>query len=317
MPQPATFLPPHIQEVLKRKSTRDPSSRFPTKLHLLLSYTRDLPSYQEMVGVAWLNEEEFRMNKVTLAGAMGIKINTLNVNLQDLNFESIGRSKDGWSRWHRAGFTRSCNGLDPNDENLLLAQSVSFTIWGLTDEEQALFRSECQRLWVDILQCSPTARVSADQAVECAALRFRYADQPLGNAIAVLKAVFLPGADETHIVFVDFYRFMARFGPEPTVMLKLAPLLCCSNATGQWLTFGRSRAYAELPIAYFDDECANCLRICHGDGDIERVYQNPYLEAYKDSYLIDEHGTRYRDWQDWFDEHPVTQPLWFGRDKLP
>jgi hypothetical protein len=248
---------------------------------------------------------------------MGIKVNTLNVNLRDLNFEMTARDKDGWTRWRRVGFTRSFNGLDPNNDLHASPESAPFEVGRLSEADQNRFQSECRRLWADVLQCSPTARVSAEQALICLAERFRYGEQPLDNARDVLAALLCTSPDDAHLVFMDFSRFMAQFGPEKTVMLKAAALLACSNDTGRWLTFERNRARAELPLAYFDVHCANCLTVCHGDGGREKVYQNPFVEADKEPYLVDEEGHAYRDWDDWFDEHPVRQQLSFGRDKLP
>jgi hypothetical protein len=314
---PPSFLPDHIRDVLKRKSTRDPMTRFPTKLHLLLSYTQDLPSYQEMVGLAWINETEFRMNKNTVANVMVIKTNTLNVNLHDLKFRNIGLDEEGWTRWTRSGFTRSFNGLVPNK---VFSQSGAWALLKLerlTAEEQNLFQSECTRLWSEILKCNRDCPVPLRRAVPWLAEHLRCGEQPLDNACKVISTILCPRFNCAHFLFADFCQFMAQFGPERTVMLKIASLLGCSNATGQWLTFEKDQGHLKVPVAYFGAKCENCLTVCHGDGWVERLYQNPCVEAESGRYLIDDDGNTYQDWEEWFDDHPVSPPLKFGRDKTP
>ena len=82
------FLPHDIQQILRRKSSRDPSSRFSTKLHILLNFVQNSndKDMEEKVGCAWVTDEEFRLNKRIITNILGIKLNTLNVNLHALGF---------------------------------------------------------------------------------------------------------------------------------------------------------------------------------------------------------------------------------------
>jgi hypothetical protein len=318
--EPATFLPEHIRDVLKRKSSRDPASRFPKKLHLLLSYVSDLPTLEDQVGLAWTSEDEFKMNKSTLADVMGIKLNTLNVNLRDLKFQQLQRDKDGWTRWKRSGFTRATNGIDAegdlpasprrppvqSDAGFVgRSPSVPFVLGKLTDPQNERFLTDSHRLWTEVLQCSPTSPVPTDVAIERAATRFRYPEQPLQNAKEVVEAIIRPSSSDSKLIFTDFCRFLAMFGPERTIMLKIASLLTCSNATGKWLTFDRTHATARPPFAYFETSIPNCLSIHHADNTHEKVYNVPTLESGGDGYLIDEYGKQYKDWDDWFGQHPI------------
>jgi hypothetical protein len=136
--------------------------------------------------------------------------------------------------------------------------------------------------------------------VKCAAERFRYAAPP-DNAREALSALLCPSINDAHIVC----RFMAQFGPELRVMLKVAALLACSNDTGKWLTFERNRTRAERPLAYVDDSCALCMTVRDGDGGRRKVYH--FVEADKKEYLVDEQGNGYRDWDELFNKHPGSQ----------
>jgi hypothetical protein len=320
--EPATFLPEHIRDVLKRKSSRDPASRFPKKLHLLLTYVSECPTLEDQIGLAWTNEDEFKMNKSTLAEVMGIKLNTLNVNLRDLKFQQLQRDKDGWTRWKRTGFTRATNGIDaegdvpastprppPQSEAGFVGRSPSlpFALGKLSEPQNERFLMDSHNLWTEVLQCSPTSPVPTDFAIERIATRFRYPEQPLQNAREVVEAIIRPSSSDTKLVFTDFCRFLAMFGPERTIMLKIASLLTCSNATGKWLTFDRSRPAARPPFAYFDSSTPNCLMIHHADNTREKVYNVPTIESGQIGYLIDESGKQYKDWDEWFARHPIKQ----------
>nr|1PP7_U Chain U, kDa initiator binding protein [Trichomonas vaginalis] len=110
-------LPPEIVAALKRKSSRDPNSRFPRKLHMLLTYLASNPQLEEEIGLSWISDTEFKMKKKNVALVMGIKLNTLNVNLRDLAFEQLQHDKGGWTQWKRSGFTRNSVFEDPTQND--------------------------------------------------------------------------------------------------------------------------------------------------------------------------------------------------------
>jgi hypothetical protein len=269
-----------------------------------LTYVTQLPTIADRVGLSWISEEEFKMHKVILSGVMGIKPNTLNVNLRDLCFVQRQRSKDGWSFWCRPGFCRTSCGID-----IEIGQGISlgplhaclpFKLGHLTDSQIELFQTGCHILWNEIFQCPPTSPITRETALERTAIRFRYNEQTIQNAKDVIEAILLPSAMDVQLGFTEFAKFLAMFGPEKTIMVKIAALLKCSNATGKWLTF--DRIVGKPPFATFAPTMPNCLVIHHGDGAIERVYNLPSLER---EYLVDDFGKTGRDWDDWFTAHPV------------
>jgi hypothetical protein len=311
------FLPEHIREALKRKSSRDPNSRFQTKLHLLLSYSSEFPNLQDRIGLMWTSDDEFKMNKITLSSVMNIKLNTINVNLRDLNFEKVERDKEGWTRWRRVGFTRTNSGIETDadaarraDPNYIgRAPTLPFQLGKMSHPQCESFVAESQRIWVDLLQCSPTSAVPIQTVIERSARHFRYNEQPLENAREVIEAIMVPALGDLKCGFADLCRFLAMFGPANTLMLKIASLLTCSNQSGKWLTFESGHQIQHsLPYASFDDLMPNCLIVHHGDGTIDRVFNDPNMSAIDDSaYLFDDHGKVYKSWNEYFAFRPVKQ----------
>lgn len=337
----AAFLPSSIREALKRKSSRDPSSRFPTKLHLLLAYVDEHPDMAEKVGVEWLPDDEFRMNKAVLSEVMGIKINTLNVNLRDRMFTQLQRDKEGWTKWRRDGFTKTSRGLEYETEvgqapqrrqndPVGMPQSAfgmmepdfethtyqRVLLGKLTAEEQQRFDRKARDLWYEITGSLPdnTPPMDQEQLIAKIADRFKYHEQPLTNSIEVIKAIIAP--TNAPISFYEFSKLLAMFGPEETIMLKISSLLKCSNSTGQWLRFDNTcnqKLYpggsfdTQKPSGSFDPQKPNCLQIYRVDGTCERVYNHPLRDAEDNTrpYIIDENNGIYQSWDAYFSKNPV------------
>ena len=328
---PQSFLPPEILEALKRKSSRDPASRFTAKLHLLLKYSMKDRSFEERLGCGWVTDDQFRICKSVLCEVMGIKLNTLNVNLRDLNFTQKQRDKDGWTLWTRSGFTRSSSGMANGDQDDAILQKrhqltgcrpdmcympneMPFHLGMLTADMSAQFLFTAQQQWREITD-SNAPSFDTKLLIERAALQFKHENQPENNAKAVITAIMTPNADEAPpvLTFRHFCRLLAMFGPPETIMQKIASLLTCSNALGNWLTFD-TEAGRVPPYALFDVNCPNCLLINRSDKSldkdrsIERVYNDPTVPhdtEEKTMYLIDENQKRYRSWAEYFEEHPV------------
>ena len=263
---PMNILPPEIQTILKRKSSRDPTSRFTTKLHLLLSYVSQNPELEEKIGCAWVTEEEFRINKRILVNVMGIKINTLNVNLHTLGFIQQKHNKDGWTLWKRPNFTRTSQDItDPTASNApqpkhTKVYTPNFTLGAVQQQDFDNFIGKCKQIWMEEFQTNDVIRpIPTNYFIEKAAARFKQAEQPTDNAREVLRAIIAHSQPES-IDFNQFCRFMAMFGPEPTIMLKIASLLSCSNNSGQWLMFEKVTAQnCNQFYGAFEESQPNCI----------------------------------------------------------
>ena len=250
------FLPNDIQQILKRKSSRDPSSRFSTKLHILLNFVQNSndKEMEERVGCAWVTDEEFRLNKRVIANILGIKLNTLNVNLHALGFIQQKHSKDGWTLWKRPNFTRNSlgNDLTPNNSAASTIGPTLTNNMGMVDlnsqkinsaydmvfqnkypmstmiQPQMIqpiqlgkvsqivfntFMNNARQIWLNLAN-SNFEPADATDLIQKAAARFKQIEQPLDNAIEVLRAIIIPDQSQTNISFKQFCSFLAMFGPE-------------------------------------------------------------------------------------------------------
>jgi hypothetical protein len=305
-------LPPNIQAILKRKSSRDPNSRFTSKLRVLLDFATNYPRFENDIGLSWVDEETFRINKRALAGVMGVKVNTLNVNLRDLHFEQQNPPKDGWTTWKKEGFTRN-SGRPPMDEILpsipdFAAQIAFPRIGKVRPETEALFLESARVLWQELVD-NFSLTLGAETFLKKAAAKFKTEQQATQNAVDVLRAIICP-SNELVVSEVQFVRFMAMFGPASTAMLKISSLLEISHTTGQWLIFDPATAPPGTSAA-FDGTEANCLVIRRGVS-ATRVWNLPLVDARAD-YVVDERGKYYSSWKDYFVQHPANGgPLYDG-----
>ena len=310
-------LPPEIQTMLKRKSSRDPSSRFAAKLHALLKHVSQYPQLENEIGLAWIDDETFKMNKHNLSAVMGIKLNTLNVNLRDLRFTQQQHNKDGWTHWKKEGFTRSATGLMQDTTPKYSAmrpadlwmpqQPARFmrpTIGKMPIEHVQAFFDRAHNLWSRITDSRERmGAVSIDRAARV----LKQDGQELQNAIEVLQAIISPTGGDT-ATFDQLVKFLAMFGPERTAMLKISSLLRCSQKTGQWLRFLTQEPMPE-PYAVFDDNEPNCL-VIRKHGLVSRVWNLPLIDhGDRQAYLVDENDQKYSSWDEYFDTHPINPPL--------
>lgn len=316
----ASKLPPEIQTALKRKSSRDPNSRFPRKLHMLLSYLATDPKLEEEIGLSWISDTEFKMNKKNVSQVMGIKLNTMNVNLRDLGFEQLQHDKGGWTQWKRPGFTRTSvfpdtqepviqQGCPPNlitPVGLIPAQipaklkpqkkqfidtCTNLTIEKVTPNEEFQFRQIVDQIWAKL---SNLPEIDCNTFIRNAAEFFKQPEQPLENAIDVIKAIIAP--NERPLNKSDLFKFLAMFGPSNTAMLKIASLLLCSNNNGNWLVFDPTTVQTMSGYqGSFSPSSPNCLIFRSPDGTVRRFWNHPMIDAYG-VYLICENGAKYSSW---------------------
>jgi hypothetical protein len=253
------------------------------------------------------------MKKSVLARVLGIKVNTLNVNLRDLHFDNLDKEQDGWTYWKRTGFSRT-SFLWPNGSNTRRSSAPPEPMSAVFHHRMEL--SDCPEfvntttiLWAELFGLSPGALLTPNVAIDKIAKRFKQSEQPLDNARDVMKALLCPTGYEPVLTFTDLYRLLAMFGPPNTIMIKIAALLTCSNRTGKWLTFDSEAAMLRSPpVAAFEKSRPNCLVIRHGDRTITRVFNDPTVDALTGGYVTDSDGTRYYGWEEYFADKPVGIP---------
>jgi len=316
-------LPYEIQTTLKRKSSRDPNSRFPRKLHLLLTYIGNNPSLEEQMGLGWVNETEFKMNKKIVSQVMGIKLNTMNVNLRDLRFEQLQHDKNGWTRWKRNGFTKSSIFNDhqsdlgnpiitdegQNQKKRKLTKDIftesgfkgnNLSVGSISKLEKERFEEIVKETWAYMFPNNIGNAVTHEAFIRKAAEVFKQEEQPLENAKEVIQAIIAP-VDQPTIHITDLYRFLAMFGPKDTAMLKIAVLLQYSNDSGHWLHFTTDppQDVTSNFTGSFDFNQPNCLVLRYKTGEIIKVWNNPLKLAHS-PYLIDDKNCPYNEWEHFF-----------------
>lgn len=297
-------LPLDIQNMLKRKSSRDPASRFTAKLHTLLTFVTENPHMESEIGLGWISNEVFKMNKHSLVTVMGIKPNTLNVNLRDCQFKQQQHNKDGWTQWSKEGFTK-----DSSDVSQEMTTKIGFTdvrlhgmktFGKMNSSDIATFQGIVKSIWRSLNNNMDVLSANADVFLQRAAERFRVNGQTMENARDVLKAIIYPD-DTMNISFEMFEKFMAMFGPETSSMMKIQSLLQYSGATGNWMVFSQPTAW---PRGYFMDEEPNCLIVDNGRGQIIKAWNMPLI-GWDNTYVVDDSNRSYQSWGAFFEAHPV------------
>ena len=306
------YMPPEIQQLLKRKSSRDPTSRFATKLHVLLKYVTENPELEDRIGCSWLSDDEFRLNKKAICPVLGIKLNTLNVNLHQLGFEQQKHNKDGWTLWKKPGFTRESNELIESPfTRYKTPPRISLGNVDPADVEQ--FNQYAKKIWIDLTGIDDVlVPQNSERLINSAATMFKQDEQPFDNAVDVLKAIITP-TPQAQITFEHFAKFLAMFGPHGTIMLKIASLLNCSNNTGQWLVFAKNEVPNSLYGSFLDSE-PNKLEIRLNGKVIISAWNLPLVDANR-QYIRGENGLLYYSWDDFFQKNPVQHS--FGLAGFP
>ncbi|KAK8882392.1 hypothetical protein M9Y10_045034 [Tritrichomonas musculus] len=304
-------LPTDLRIILCRKSSRDPESRFTSKLHMLLNFVTENPSREEDLGVAWISEDEFKLNKRVLANIMGIKLNTLNVNLKDLHFQQQQHNKDGWSRWKKVGFTRSQISLNQQtvSKGKVLRDAtfnLPFRIGSFNDMFFKEFQRSCVVTWKELTSLNTNRSYDSQLFLQHAAAKFKLENQDEKQAMKILRSIIAPQNVEL-INFEMYARFLAMFGPPETVMQKITSLLESAEREKPepWLLFSKPKT---MPQNYgmFDENEQNCLDIRMYGNEI-CVWNIPLIKANGGDYIIDEDGKMFQSWDTYFKWHHLPK----------
>lgn len=304
-------LPDEVQNVLLRKSSKQPGTRFVHKLSVLLSFVQANPHSEDEIGVAWENEQIFRMKKNVLASLMQIKVNTLNVNLRDLSFKQVDSNKDGWSKWSKPGFTRSSLSKTNSDFEIRMNENTGFEahhndifpskstvrLGCLADPFIHEFHQNCVSLWQKFINPS-VYYAQFNDFLESAAIHFKLPDQSLDDAKTRIKLI-LP--EKHQITISHFEQIMALFGPDSTFMQKLQNFFDTSKMLGPWINFESTQNINLDFYGYVDSKESNAI-IIFNKGETSKIWNFPFLDSTQ-SYLIDENNVLYSSWTDYFNLH--------------
>jgi hypothetical protein len=294
-------------------------------LHVLLSYISANPHLESEAGIGWIDDNVFKVFKPRLIGVLGLKVNTLNVNLRELHFVQLQSDKSGWTRWRRDGFTRrdfDIAGKSSNDDEILDAQPNLFGcqqhqplkdfsagekfdchISYLSPPQKDVFDHVVLIEWQTIVESHEKFMVATEFFISPAAGRYRIQAQSGQNAYDVLHSILAP-QDQTHIKMAGFYRFMAMFGPIETLMLKIHSLLEVATANTPWLYFGTLPGPDPIVFGAFDEEEPNALVIRKGPQELDRVWNIPLVQ-FGEPFIVNKNDQKYMSWQEYFRQHPV------------
>jgi hypothetical protein len=313
-------LPPDLQSVLRKKCSRDPTTRFTHKIQLLLAFAVSNSALAFEIGIGWVSEYAFRINKRRLIEVLGIKMNSMNCNLHDQGFRKMEHEKNGWSRWTRPGFTQNRILTHPSEHFppdsrpspiIFPGLNLNFSLGVLHPESCESFMNDVVRLWVTVITPDLKAEVRPNLFVERLASLLRAPEQPFANASSVLTALLLSGNPSTMSI-VDFVMFLARFGPSETAMLKIASLVSATGDGCKCISFNSGEEKLEevkgMPFCgVFDDRELNRLTLVFPFGGKQSVWNVPVIDAYG-YYLLDDASKTHRSWEDYF-EHRVKHRI--------
>lgn len=305
-------LPSDLRAILSRKSSRDPESRFTSKLHMLLSYVSDNPSLEDDLGVAWVSNDEFKLNKRVLANIMSIKLNTLNVNLKDLHFQQQQHNKDGWTRWKKVGFTRSqISGTSqslPKGKKVIREATFNlpFHIGSFTDILFKEFQQICIHSWKELTGLNTNRSYDSEMFLQHAVAKFKLPNQDERQALSIIRNIIVPQHVEL-INFEMYARFLAMFGPPQTAMQKIISLFESTEKENAetFLLFSKPSVMPQH-YAIFDENEQNCLTIRNG-GNILSLWNIPLISADEGYYVVDCEGQLYKSWEDYFKIHHLPK----------
>ena len=310
-------LPVELQTIIRRKCSRDPKTRFTYKIHLLLAFVLTRSQLEDEVGIGWVSEHEFRINKKKLVELLGIKMNSMNVNLHDLGFHKMQHEKNGWTRWTRDGFTQNKILMDTDlYENISndLAKPRKYsnveipelgqlcTLGSLSKNTCDLFINASITLWKKIFNIDINGKLSKQFFIEKLAYATKALEQSIQNALDVIESIF-ESDSEREFVFYDFFKFLSMFGPIDTSMIKIGHLAKCT-LYNNWIFFKTPDPQETSSLSFygqFDSSEPNCFVVSTENGISRKVWNMPLINAYG-NYLIDDNLKTFCSWGSFYND---------------
>jgi hypothetical protein len=184
-----------------------------------------------------------------------------------------------------------------------ISDRLPFGIAHLSVANLEEFRAQALTEWQQIVETTSDTSVSSVFFISKAAARYRLQQQPSQNAFDVIQALVTPQS-ELAVKIEDFYRFMARFGPAETVMLKIQSLLDVATEREPWLYFGPLPIAEGIAFAAFDDEEEpNALVMHRGKNEVDRVWNFPMV-PFPGNFIMDKSSRMYGSWKEYFRANP-------------
>jgi len=293
-------MPKELLSKIRKRSNRNEASRFPYKLWSLLEWAGTDPARGEVCGCGWVNETVFFLNKPQLCQVMEIKVNTMNVNLNNLGFYQADARKGEKTFWTNDKFSaksspdslqsiRTVESHVSYPEGQYFFRAVylplldSMTLYKLSNSEISSFKVNVVNMWESLFHSKFVFAVSLKDFIrafeEKACL---YHDYYVFQEALDLKT---PNTVE----ILEFAIFLARFGPFDSLIYKL-------NQLQQIIPEVRQETNPQRSIqSFFAPTFHNCFRFSLSIGEYH-CYNIPHISS-NSNFLIDEEERRYSSWQ--------------------
>jgi hypothetical protein len=300
-------LPRDLVSAIQIRSNRNEESRFPYKLWRLLEWSDGNPTRAERVGCAWVDDTEFWIHKPKLHQTLGIRRNTLDVNLRHLGFAPTRRSTTAALTFYRNDrFSRKASHEDI--ERIRNVRCKSEALQHL--DIRAVYLPILQSLQLFMMEATQMSQFKRDviqewQRLVNSKLVFGLgigdflvllqgdldANHPQGSAVRLNLAQALTPRNPNVCEIFDFALFLARFGPYRTIPDKLYQFQTVANDLKNDLY---AFAWPSLP-SHFSPTFHNCFRFQLSPTGEYHCYNLPLVDS-KSQFLVDEDGAVYQSW---------------------
>ena len=293
-------IPENILFEVRKRSTKNQSSRFPNRLKILLDWVGRDPDRGKIAGCGWKSSTTFFMDKTVLCSVLDVKQNTLNVNLKELGFEQCEAKKGNLTFWRNPLFTEESqredvfkiknitkNIVDPNDgfhiEGVFATLLDDIRLFGMSERETSLFKRLVIEMWLNLLQSRVLFAISLREFTDVL-------EEKVGlsaDNYSLLEALHTKIPDVIDIN--DFAVFLARFGPFDNIIFKLGKLQqVIPDLRLESTQFGTISSF-------FSNTFDNCFSFqCQG-GEYH-CYNLPNIGS-SSNYIINEDGEQFQSWQ--------------------
>lgn len=297
--------PPEILDELRKHSNRSEGSRFPYKLRTVLNWVGDSDGRWLECGCRWDGESSFLLIKARLCELMKIKMNTLNVNLRCSGFIQVpsdrrfGKPITCWTHPH---FTRQANAEDLNTIRLVRGYNLmvrdfptcavftttleALRLFGLSDRDVRKVKLNISQLWQHIVG---VGNVVFAMTVSDFITAVGKIDSDLQSVMHTVMETHIKGDVFGVVDIFWFAKTLSRFGPFESLAEKVAK-------------FNDARDISTTTEIkdYYGQTYHNCFRLpCRPMG--EAHFYNDPLKTASESYVVDDEGARYRDWEEAID----------------
>lgn len=297
-------IPRELRELLQRKTTRDPSSKFLNKIHILLTLSENSQETKTELGIMWNGDNDFKILKSTLIEILDIKLNTLNVLLKSNDFHPLRGEKDRWTRFKHDLLQRNSPLMTPEQ---LSAEAVpqlihqrqseipyfnevdaflkTYPLDFLTETELQLFKADVAQTWAAITNEHNVTFLTTSDFLSKASPILRHPNQTIINAVEILSELATPD-NEIAVTFKKFCQMLMAFGPSRSFMQKVQNILSHSHQHGNWFYAGITPEN-DISACFSEDE-PEVLEIKQDGNVVRRITNNPTIDS-DGEYLMCDH----------------------------